>query len=519
MITISVSNKRSSADKWAETSHGWSLKEDYINVVNDKFLHRRMIALKDETLFVVAERNISLPQSNLSNVSKYIVEFASLLEGDGVLIHLENHGRLTIFMTSHSTVTNDVSGENYRFTAGWDFNALIGRRQSLTFSRTQLRRFIQFGPELSQETIALNVAQLMPGQKAEWTLGSDQIEFTTCTPVNFYEESPLAVGATLTSTFLDLIKASSVELLKHASVPTVELSGGMDSSCVAIALRYTHGSWHSYGLIHRGNAGDQQLARRRELIDQLKTADTRVHSTVCKPFTRLENPPLAGDFVISPYDELYWDGIVEAFYSMPNGKPDVVFTGIGGDELTITTLFDDETAPQKCCPNALQSLFFQNTPPVAVAPQTFVSQSALASAFVRARIFLTHDIWPKNPLIDPAVVRFCQIVPPEHKRHRLLNRLTIAKAGLSDYFVNPRFKENFSRVFMDDFLDFRSDIFFCESLLHAEMIANSALLMNAIRDIQNGSEAKISLYVIINAVRLEYILRYYSDRFSIKFVD
>jgi len=111
------------------------------------------------------------------------------------------------------------------------------------------------------------------------------------------------------------------------------------------------------------------------------------------------------------------------------------------------------------------------------------------------------------------------MVPPEHKRHRMLNRLTLAKAGLSDYFVNPRFKENFSRAFMDDLLDFRSDIYFCDSVLHAEMIANSAVLTNAIRDIQNGSENKISPYVIVNAVRLEYILRYYSDRFAVEFVD
>ncbi|WP_079210882.1 hypothetical protein [Brucella pituitosa] len=130
-----------------------------------------------------------------------------------------------------------------------------------------------------------------------------------------------------------------------------------------------------------------------------------------------------------------------------------------------------------------------------------------------------HDIWPKNPFIDPRVVQFCQMVPPEHKKNRLLNKLTLERAGLSDYFITPRFKENFSRIFIDDLLDFRSDAYFSESLFHCHMIANAAVLANEIRTIQNGANADLSLYVIINAVRLEHILRNYSEKFSIRFCD
>ena len=107
------------------------------------------------------------------------------------------------------------------------------------------------------------------------------------------------------------------------------------------------------------------------------------------------------------------------------------------------------------------------------------------------------------------------MIPPEHKKNRLLNKLTLARAGLSDYFITPRFKENFSRVFMDDLLDFRRDAYFSESLLHSHMIANADVPANEIRNIQNGANADLSLYAINNAARLQSKLRSYSQHILI----
>lgn len=389
MITICITNNNIGNKEWRETKHGWSLNEDYVNGIDSKFLNRTMICDNDGMVFIVCEKAVPLPLMNLRDLPGYISDFANVLEGDGVLIHLAKSGRLTAIRTAHATVPIYVSGETNQFCADWDFNSIASQRQLVTLSRTELRRFIQYGPELSQATIAQDIKQLLPGQKAIWSPGGAQIEIS--------------------------------------------------------------------------------------------------------------------------------DGIVESINSMPNDKPDLIITGIGGDELAITSDYDDQTTP--CGPKITQSLFFGDPTPTHSIPKTFVSQSALAAAFVRARMFLHHDIWPKNPFIDPRVVQFCQMVPPEHKKNRLLNKLTLARAGLSDYFITPRFKENFSRVFMDDLLDFRSDAYFSESLLHSHMIANAAVLANEIRTIQNGANADLSLYVIINAVRLEHILRNYSEKFSIRFCD
>jgi hypothetical protein len=90
---------------------------------------------------------------------------------------------------------------------------------------------------------------------------------------------------------------------------------------------------------------------------------------------------------------------------------------------------------------------------------------------------------------------------------------------LSDYFIFPRFKENFKRVFMDDLMDFRGDTYWRDSLLHSHMIANAAVLSNAIRDLQDSGSSGLSNYIIINAVRAEYVVRAYCRSFGASFDD
>ncbi len=345
MIRICITNNNIGNKEWRETKHGWSLNEDYVNGIDSKFLNRTMICDNDGMVFIVCEKAVPLPLMNLRDLPGYISDFANVLEGDGVLIHLANSGRLTAIRTAHATVPIYVSGETNQFCADWDFNSIASQRQLVTLSRTELRRFIHYGPELSKASIAQDIKQLLPGQKAIWSPGGAQIEISDGNHFNYFEQSTLSAGANLSSAFIDLIKSSSTVALNQALFPTIELSGGMDSSCAAIALKDEHNSLHSYALIHRGSAGDQQRARRNELIRRLNLIDCQVDSTICKPFTSLDRLPPDADFIINPYDELYWDGIVECINSMPNDKPDLIITGIGGDKLTITSDYNDQTTP------------------------------------------------------------------------------------------------------------------------------------------------------------------------------
>lgn len=518
MISLSIVTDVAAQD-WIETPIGWQCGENHISVIPNRCLQRTMLGSNQGVVFIAAEKSVVIPSMSAFSLPQFLAAFAHISAGDGVLIWV--HGaQVTIVRTAHATIPLYVSGEADRFNLGWDYNGVVAARRAVVLSRQALRCFIVYGPQLAQDTIVLGVKQLFAGQKASWGLGQLQTDIDMMAECDTVEQSVLKPGADVSALFVELINMSCGALLQHAARPALELSGGLDSACIGVALKaVANKPLHSYALLHGGTAGHQQRVRREELLSQLDCRDVCVSSSLCKPFTRLEQEPAAGVLSLSVYEDLYGDGFLECLKSMPDGGPDLVITGIGGDELTMTELSDATMTISAQNKATLQALFFYEPIPMRSLPATGVSQSALSAAFVRAPLFLHHAIWPKNPFIDPRIAQFAQMLPPALKQNRLLNRLTLARSGLSDYFIFPRFKENFKRVFMDDLMDFRGDTYWRDSLLHSHMIANAAVLSNAIRDLQDSGSSGLSNYIIINAVRAEYVVRAHCRSFGASFDD
>lgn len=504
---------------WIETQAGWQCGPNRISVIDNRCLKRAMLASDDGVIFIVAEQSVVMPALAGLTRQQILSVFAQNITGDGLLILISSDRRVSVVRTSHATIPVYVSAESDRFNAGWDYNAVVAARAEVVLSRSALRCFILYGPQLAQDTIVSGVQQLFAGQAARWCQGQQQNAIETMVECHSLEQSVLRPGAQATAVFVDLIRMSCRALLEHAARPAIELSGGLDSSCVGVALKAADMPFHSYALLHGGNAGEQQKLRRAELLSQLDCTDACIPSSVCKPFTRLQQRDAEVVDRLSVYDDLYWDGILECLHAMPCGTPDLVITGIGGDELTITELSDATMTISARSTETLKALFFCQPIPMRRLPATSVSQSALSAAFVRAPLFLRQGIWPKNPFIDPRLAQFAQMLPLDLKQNRLLNRLTLARSGLSDHFIFPRFKENFKRVFMEDLMDFCGDIYWSESLLHSQMIANAAVLSNEIRDLQDSGHTGLSNYILINAVRAEYVVRQYCGNWSACFAD
>ncbi|MDH7792500.1 hypothetical protein [Ochrobactrum sp. AN78] len=518
MISLSIVSDIA-ATGWVETQAGWHCGPNRISLIDNRCLKRAMLVAEDGLIFIVAEQSVVLPSLSALTRQQVLSAFAQNGTGDGLLIYISDNRRVTLVRTAHATIPLYVSAEADRLNVGWDYNAVVAARGAVVLSRSELRCFILYGPQLAQETIVIGVKQVFAGQAASWRMGQPQIDIEPMVECQSLEQSVLSPGAHVTAVFLDLINLSCRALLQHAARPALELSGGMDSSCVAVALKAADMSFLSYALLHDGNAGHQQKIRREELLSQLDCTDRCISSRVCKPFTRLQQHCVEGVDCISVYDDLYWDGILDCLNAMPGDRPDLVITGIGGDELTITELSDATMTISARSTEALEALFFHQVIPTRRLPATGVSQSALSAAFVRAPLFLRQGIWPKNPFIDPRLAQFAQMLPLELKQNRLLNRLTLARSGLSDHFILPRFKENFKRVFMDDLMDFRGDIYWSESVLHTQMIANAAVLSNEIRDLQDSGHTGLSNYILINAVRAEFVVRHYCRHWSACFAD
>ncbi len=313
-----------------DTEAGWQSGPNLISLIDNCCLKRAMLVADGGLIFIVAEQSLDLPSLSTRKRQQVLSAFAHNVTGDGLLIYISDTHRVTLVRTAHATIPLYVSAEADRLNVNWDYNAVVAARGAVVLSRSELRCFILYGPQLAQETIVIGVKQLFAGQSASWSAGQTEIEIDPMVECESLEQSVLRPGAHVTAVFIDLINLSCLAVLQHAARPALELSGDMDSSCVAVALKAADRAFLSYALLHDGNAGHQQKLRRMELLSQLNCTDCCIPSKIGKPFTRLQQPCAEGDDCIGVYDDLYWDGILECLNAMPGGRPDLVITGIGG---------------------------------------------------------------------------------------------------------------------------------------------------------------------------------------------
>ena len=434
--------------------------------------------------------------------------FRKVLDYDGIAIlvtEAEHHVRLDVLRTLHATVPLYIAHDSDRVILSWDF-LRCARAVPTSLDVNACRRLIANGPSLDTDTILHGVKLLAGGQHG--ALIASTLEIGESQPPTSYETSVLSPNSEAALYFLDLIAEVISPHLKTARAAALELSGGLDSSCVAAALPRTTATlqqFSTYGLIHAGPAGLQQTARRNELIGLFSLTDTTAPSTSCQPFAYTRDLTRR-----VPSDEFFRSGIEACLASLPRW-PDLIITGIGGDEITLLK----SRAPADCDErNNFVTLFGEAVSEEKAVP-TVPSGSAVASAFCRADMFLSRGIWPVNPLMHPKLVQFSQALPLEMKRSRLLNKIALAKVGLSDHFLFPRYRENFAQMYDTDLRHFDLTAYLERALIHDRGIVDcSALLRQHILFVNSG-KCDVPLTCFGNAVRLEHFLRLLTTRETI----
>jgi hypothetical protein len=128
----------------------------------------------------------------------------------------------------------------------------------------------------------------------------------------------------------------------------------------------------------------------------------------------------------------------------PDKSIDLLLTGIGGDELS-----GEDT-------------FYRHEWEV----KGHSSLSSISSAAARCDMFMRMGIWVVHPLVHPYVVNFCRALPKKLRANRLFNFLTLARAGLSDGFMLPRFQEHYGNLMQHE-----ASLFDFEKALEGSLLA------------------------------------------------
>jgi hypothetical protein len=403
-------------------------------------------------------------------------------EGIKVLIHrVDGNPVLEIVRTAEGGCPVYVAADRGTLVASWRFEDAAHARPHPKPNIEACRIYLKHGQCQVRDMVIDGVSMLWPGESL--TFSEEGLSFREVDTPDIVLPGTLSESARATDEFLRLIaETMRINLVKSAQ-PLIELSGGLDSSCVAVAACSARKGINSYAVIHEGAVGAQQRRRRRELVDLLDLNDFEAPSFEHPPFASLQ----VEECTFTPFDDMYRLPCVYAVDAHPSRDIDLVITGIGGDELT------------------MENTFFRQEWEVSGS----ICTSAVVAAVGRADMFMRRGIWPVHPLVNQSVVDFCRALPKKMRDGRLLNLLALARSGLSDGFLFPRYYEHYGNVIKREAALFDFDSALAESVVADYGITElSSLLVSAREATLRGFTYELitELYLLL---KLETVLRRY----------
>lgn len=322
---------------------------------------------------------------------------------------------IRIRRTSVPGVPLYVSFNNGSLVISWRYEEAVRNIARPEADAEAARIYVEHGPALTRETVIRGVSMLWPGESVE--VVGDTIRFIPDCANEVVVPATLSNGARVTDALRELIAENLRPFVEIAQHPLVELSGGFDSGCVGVAASGLRDDILSYGLIHGGVVGRQQRARRREIIDILGFDD---HEYLADNNLELASLEIE-EAQVTSFDDNQRIPCAYGVETHPSGPVDLIMTGVGGDELCLEHTFRRE---EWQLPGS-------------------ASSSSLTVAAGRSDMFLRRGIWPVNPLCSPDVIDFCRSLPRPLRANRAINVLMLARAGMSDGFIYPRFAEGY----------------------------------------------------------------------------
>lgn len=319
-------------------------------------------------------------------------------------------------------------------------------------------------PEVASHRLVLNTAysarQLCIGvnmltERASFYVEPGKASYRYPSPAADTTPSPLPAGRDALTVFSELLQhvvsARPVTVERIA----IELSGGMDSATVASAMAIRHEPMMSLGILLDGDVRLPQIQRRKLIAQRLNLIDETVDIAEFPPSLDLRPRP---DRAKGLHWEYYLEACAALWDSALAQGRDVLFTGIGGDELF--PVYIDEIqekngnecggvgdarhyAEQLLTPRALSAARTRSS---FDAPASPVPATSLLSQACRGSDQLRRGQWPVNLLSDPSLAAFCHRLPRDNRLGREVMRQYLQMHLGNDVFPRGYTKETFVRV-------------------------------------------------------------------------
>jgi hypothetical protein len=325
----------------------------------------------------------------------------------------------------------------------WDVTRLRSIRAQQQFDRVEVARLLARTGHYSTRTAWQGIHLLT--ERSSLRFHNGELTVRMPDPAHHDEARELAPEAPVVNGYERLLDAV---LADHHYLPertAIELSGGMDSSNVAMSLARRHGPLFSSGaLLQVGAPGEQQRRRRDALIRYAQFRDTALRAADYLPL----DPRHAPTVPLGPHEEIYIAGHSRLLAAWKAEGMLWAVAGVGGDEMlslppeAYPPLLPGDL-PRWLTSSTYEALQDQES---GIPPAPPISDSTLRALACGAPMYLRAGMWPIYPLADPVMWRFGQWLPFEWRRRKHLARVRLQSLGFDDEVTHPPLRENFRDV-------------------------------------------------------------------------
>jgi asparagine synthase (glutamine-hydrolysing) len=337
-----------------------------------------------------------------------------------------------------------LTGNNKELKGSWDLTDLREHCRTGALVDREIVRLLRLRHRYTHDTLWQGIHRLTERSTASWT--ADGLTPTYPPGAPHTEPRALRPGADVLDAYEQLLAQAITRRHFNPEHSAMELSGGMDSANVAAGLATLHRPGiTAAAMLLGGAAREQQIRRRKEMISAFGIAqdvctDVMAHLPL-NPAGRRAN----GESV-SPYDDPWTEAEEVMMRALAQAGVRWSFGGTGGDELT--SLREDERPPAGEVPDPGPWTGKRTRAVVdhiddGIAPSPILYDSTLLAFACRTPQFMRNGLWPVSPLADPALIRFAEWLPRPWREHKALNRLRLARLGLSPEAVHAPIPENF----------------------------------------------------------------------------
>ena len=300
--------------------------------------------------------------------------------------------------------------------------------------------------------------------------------------------------AMLRQLLMDDISAYDLE-----GVVCSELSSGLDTTIIASVLAETIApkSLLTIGYLPMGEDRSLLQKRRSEAVDRLHARD------FCPPIE--SHYPSAFDPHKKhwPYEapSVFEKEAAGATIAAAGGQ--IVFSGIGGDELCNLTAQEEDYSPSPAKTKAVDTLLPDQVyrrmqrHELPCWPTGLVPESGHDVANSISFAYLRHGVWYAHPFNSSELQTFAHFLPVEWRRNRKLSRDILRRYGYSDFFLQQTPKESLSASLDNLILGLPNlESFFENSLLASEGLIDLNKTGRALQLLATTRDDDAGLYLI-----------------------